>query len=118
MISRYTIENIFALRDLNNFCRVTYDSTKKYGFVVHMDKKQVRFQCHEKGLYIYKTNNRYLESLKKYNLRNIGVEKSISQIQTNSGIQLNTFKKKIEDFTKKQVKRNKRQGESIISWEI
>ena len=32
------------------------------------------------------------------------MEKAISQLQTNSGSQLNTVNKKIEGFTKKQVK--------------
>ena len=66
-----------------------------------MDKKQVRFQCNDQGLYIYKRNNRYLKSIKKVKLRNTGVEKSVSQFQTNSGSQLNTVNNKIEGFTEK-----------------
>ena len=100
MFSRDAISNIFVLRDLENVCRITYDYATKDAFVAHMDKQQVKFQCNEQGLYIYKPNNRYLEAVKKENLRNTGVEKAICQLQTNSGIQLNT----VEGFTHKQGK--------------
>ena len=36
MLSRYAIENIFALRDLKKVCRVTFDSAKQDSFVVNM----------------------------------------------------------------------------------
>ena len=42
---------------------------------------------------MYKPDNSYLEALKKENLRNIGVEKAISQPRTNSASQLNIAKK-------------------------
>ena len=45
MFSRDAIENIFGLRDLNNVCRVIYDSANYDDYVAHMDKKQVTFQC-------------------------------------------------------------------------
>ena len=41
MFSRDAIPNNFALRDLKNVFRVTYDSSKKDAFVAHMDKKKV-----------------------------------------------------------------------------
>ena len=95
MLSRDEIANIFLSRDMKNVCRVTYDSAKQDAFVAHMDKKQVKFKCNDQGLYIYKTDNNYLEDVKKENTRNTGLEKAISEHQTNSGSQLNTFKKKI-----------------------
>ena len=101
VFSRDAITNIFVWIYLKNVCRVTYDYANQDSFVVYMDKKQVRFQCNDQGLYIYKRNNRYLKSIKKVKLRNTGVEKSISQFQTNSGSQLNTVNNKIEGFTEK-----------------
>ena len=74
--------------------------------MVYTDKRKVKFKCNEQRLYIYKPNNRYLEAAKKENLKNIGVEKAISQLQTNSGSQLNTVKNQIEGFTKNKVKRS------------
>ena len=60
MFSIDAIVNIFALRDLNNFCRVAYHSANQDAFVAHMDKKQVIFQCNEQGLYIYNPDNSHL----------------------------------------------------------
>ena len=65
VFSIYAISNIFVLRDLKNVCRVTYDSTNQDAFVAHMDKKQVKFQCNEQGMYIYNPDDRYLEAVNK-----------------------------------------------------
>ena len=65
ILSRYAIANIFLFRDLKNVCRVTYDSTNQDAFVAHMDKKQVKFQCNEQGMYIYNPDDRYLEAVNK-----------------------------------------------------
>ena len=94
ILSRYAIANIFLFRDLKNVCRVTHDSANQDDFVAHMDKKKIKFQCNEQGLYIYNPNNSYLGATKRENLRNTGLEKAISQLQNNSGSQLNTAKKK------------------------
>ena len=45
--------------------------------MVHMDKKKVKFQRNEQRLYIYKPDNSYLGAVKKENLTNTGVEKTI-----------------------------------------
>ena len=72
MLSKYEITNIFALRDLKNVCRVTYDSANQDAFVENTDKKKVKFQYNDQGMYIYNNNNSYLEAVKKENLRNTG----------------------------------------------
>ena len=85
MLSKYAIANIFALRDVNNVCRVTYDSSNQDAFVAHMEEKQVKFQCNDQGLYIYNPDNSYLEDVNKKNLIKTGAEKEIYQLQNNSG---------------------------------
>ena len=52
MFSRYSVENIFALRDLKNACRVTYNSAKQDSFVENMDKKQVKFNVMTRYVYV------------------------------------------------------------------
>ena len=104
MLSRGAIANIFALRDLKNVYRVAYDSAKWDDFVAHMDKKEVKFQCNEQGMYTYKADNSYLKYVNKENLRNKRVERSIYRLQTSSGSQFITVNNRIEGFIKYQVK--------------
>ena len=59
--------NIFSFAELTDQCHITYDNKVDGAFHVEMSGKKVHFPRSSEGLYFYKMNDKYKESVRSKN---------------------------------------------------